>query len=588
MTLVSITEEGDDKRRWLRRSLFGGLAVLFVLYVAGFLLTGARMPANATIAGVDVGGMSPSAAKVELDKALTPKLDDEIVFTTVAGKAAKSAYRSSLDLGFKPSSIGLSFDLQRSIDEAGGKRSFNPVKMVGLLFGDHAFAPVVDADKSQARDFVDGLGDLINVDVIEAQITYKHAKPIAREPVAGLIVDQDKTIEAAKAAYLVATKPVTIPTLVVEPAVDSAGLAKAMTEIGRPAVSGPITLHVGKKDVPLAPSAFAPALVIAVKDGALAPYIDPKKLEKPLTDSTTGIGSKAVDASYKIEGNKATVIPSKVGLGLQPKEMATQLIPVLSKTGGERSLEIKAKAVEPDFTTDEANKLGIKTRISSFTTYYPPAAYRDTNQSRAAQLIDGTIIKPGQTFSFNNTVGERTKANGFVIGTVINGGVFREEQGGGVSQVVTTTYNAAFFGGLTDIEHHPHDLYISRYPVGREATVYWGSLDLRFRNDTKYGVLIRANVVKSAGRPQGATTVSMFSTKVWDIKAGLSAKSHIREPAVRYDPTDRCVPQAPSIGFDVDVYRYFYRGGVKVKTETDTAHYRATDDVRCRENPKKN
>ncbi|MGZ8769876.1 MAG: VanW family protein [Aeromicrobium sp.] len=560
----------------LRRSLLGGLLALGLLYLAGYFLTGARMPANATIAGIDVAGMSPSAARSTLDKKLAPKLDDPITMD-----------HKSISVDFSPRDIGLSVDLERSVDQAGGQRSWNPGTMFGLLFGENDHAPAIDVDRSKMKDALDSLGEAINNDVIEAQITFNDDKPVQRPPRAGLVVDRDATVNAIGDAYLVTKEPVEVPTNVVRPAVDAAGLAKAMDEFAKPAVSAPVRLSVGTKTVPLPPSAYSPALIVRVEDGELKPWIDPRKLAKPLTDSTTGIGKKAVDATVRIEGDKPVVVPSKMGIGLQPKELAKTLIPVLTKTGDDRELEIETKAVEPETTTDEVKKLGIKTKVGSFTTNYPPAEYRDINQSRAAELINGTIVKPGETFSFNDTVGERTTANGFVVGTVINGGVFREEQGGGVSQVVTTTYNAAFFAGLTDVEHHPHDLYISRYPVGREATVYWGNLDLKFRNDTKYGVLVRAYVKKAAGRPQGATTVEMWSTKVYDIKAGLSDKRRIRKPVLRYDPTDKCVAQSPSKGFDVDVFRYFYQNGKKVKTETDTARYRATDEVRCEERPKK-
>ncbi len=145
----------------------------------------------------------------------------------------------------------------------------------------------------------------------------------------------------------------------------------------------------------------------------------------------------------KIENGKPVVVPGKEGVGLQPEEMAQKLLPVIDKTGDERKVAIKAKVVDPLFTTEDAKALKINERISSFMTKFPYAEYRNINQSRAAALINGTIVKPGETFSFNKTVGERTVANGFVSGTVINGGVFREELGGGVSQVVTTTYNAA-------------------------------------------------------------------------------------------------------------------------------------------------
>jgi vancomycin resistance protein YoaR len=154
--------------------------------------------------------------------------------------------------------------------------------------------------------------------------------------------------------------------------------------------------------------------------------------------------------------------------------------------------------------------------------------------------------------------------------------------------VATTSYNAGFFGGMVDVEHHPHAFYISRYPVGREATVYWGSLDMRFKNPTKYGVLIRAYVVPSTPSSAGQMHVELWSTKVWDIKAGVSAKRNARSPGTQYDDTDKCVPQGAVAGFDIDVYRNFYRPGssVKVKTETRTANYQAADHVICGKKPK--
>ena len=164
-----------------------------------------------------------------------------------------------------------------------------------------------------------------------------------------------------------------------------------------------------------------------------------------------------------------------------------------------------------DFRTADARKLRIREQVSAFTTYFPHAAYRNTNIGRAAELVDGTILEPGETFSLNDTVGERTRANGFTKGFVIEDGVYKEDLGGGVSQMATTTFNAMFFAGLKDIEHKTHSFYIDRYPVGREATVAWGSVDLRFQNDTPYGVLITAAVTPEhalvAGRGDRADVV---------------------------------------------------------------------------------
>lgn len=572
-------EEAGPERgppRWPRRLVIALVTVAAVLYVGGYLLTGTRMPANASIGGVDVSGKSPSAAREAVDRAFTPRVDDPIKLT----------YRKTR-FHIDPKDAGLAFDLDRSIDRSGGRRSWNPADMAALFFGNHRSAPALDVDQAKLDGVIGSIGESVKREVVEAQITFPDAKPKARQPRPGIVVARADAATVIRRTYLVSDKPVAVPTAVVEPVVDAEGLAEELRSFAVPAVSGPVTLEVGKKQVSLPVTAYAPALVVRVEDNRLQPFIDAKKLAKPLTSSTTGIGEKAVDATVRIRNGKPVVIPGKQGVGLQPEEMATKLIPALSETGKDRAVQIDAKVVEPLVTTADAKAWKITERISSFVTMFPYAEYRNINQGRAAEIMNGTILEPGETFSFNGTVGERTRANGFTIGTVINEGVFREELGGGVSQVATTTYNAGFFGGMDDVEHHPHAFYISRYPVGREATVYFGSLDLRFRNPTKYGVLIRAYVVNSTPSSVGQMHVELWSTKVWEVKAGQSARRNFREPGTQYDDTDKCVPQEPIQGFDVDIYRTFYKSGNKVRSETDTATYQAADKVICGKDPKK-
>jgi len=105
--------------------------------------------------------------------------------------------------------------------------------------------------------------------------------------------------------------------------------------------------------------------------------------------------------------------------------------------------------------------------------------------------LDGTLVRPGGTFSLNTAIGERTVERGFRPAPVIIGTEFAEEVGGGTSQVATTAFNAAWEAGLRISERNPHSLYISRYQLGRDATVYWPSLDLRFVNDTKSWILVK-------------------------------------------------------------------------------------------------
>ena len=254
------------------------------------------------------------------------------------------------------------------------------------------------------------------------------------------------------------------------------------------------------------------------------------------------------------------------------------MITVLPKTSG-RVATVALSTVQPKLTTDKANTLGIKEVVGTFTTHYPYAAYRLQNIHRAADLINGKTLLPGEIFSLNQTVGERTAANGFAIGFIINNGKFEKDFGGGTSQVATTTFNAAFFAGLKIIEHKAHSLYISRYPAGREATVAWPDLDLKFQNDSGHAVVIITSYTSST------VTVTIWGTKIYDIESESGPRYHETGFATQYDPTPTCLPEGGVDGFDIDVTRVFKQGGVVVKREPFHTHYAPTPQIYCRAAP---
>jgi vancomycin resistance protein YoaR len=247
-------------------------------------------------------------------------------------------------------------------------------------------------------------------------------------------------------------------------------------------------------------------------------------------------------------------------------------------------MRVPATVVDADFSTADARKLKIREQVSTFTTYFPYAEYRNTNIGRAGELINGTVLKPGETFSLNDTVGERTAANGFTTGFIISNGIFAEDLGGGVSQMATTTFNAMFFAGLKDVEHKTHSFYIDRYPVGREATVAWGSVDLRFENDTPYGVLIDAHVTPSTPSAQGVVTVSMYSTKYWDVTTSTGDRYNFVGPATRTLSGPDCYPNTGYDGFDINVMRYFKKPGDSNLDHQEKfhTHYIPSDTVICK------
>jgi vancomycin resistance protein YoaR len=554
-------------------ALAGVVVLLGGLYTAGVVFLGARVPQGTDVAGVDIGGLEGPEARARLGEAMDERAARPI-------RLVADGHRIAVD----PGVAGLAVDVDATVAAAGGSRTWNPIRMVDVLFGAEDVDPVLDVDEAALAAQVDEVAGQMDEETVEAAVSFARdgSRDVTR-PEAGLAVDREATARALTDAFVAGEHEAELPVDVVEPGVSAGELDTALRELAEPAVSGPIRLELGRQSARLRVAQFAPALTLQVEGGELVPVFDTDLLARGLERFREQIGSAPRDATVKLQGGEPVVVPDRPGLGLEAPDVATAIAPVLSATGDARRAKVGTSVAEADFTTEDAEALEITEPVSSFVTYFPYAEYRNVNQGRAAELITGTVLKPGETFSFNDTVGERTVENGFVAGTIISDGVFREDLGGGVSQVVTTTYNAAFFAGLEDVEHKPHSFYIDRYPVGREATVAWPTVDLKFRNNTPYGVLIEAWVVDSTPSSQGEMHVRLWSTKHWDIEAGLSDRYAFTSPGTRYDPTDECVATSGYGGFTVDVLRYVRRVGSDelLRTEKDTVVYTPADTVIC-------
>ena len=177
--------------------------------------------------------------------------------------------------------------------------------------------------------------------------------------------------------------------------------------------------------------------------------------------------TKPKDATVRLVNGRPKVVAAVNGTEVAADDLKKAVEPALTETGDERTVDVELSGAKAKFSTDGRAASSASSEVTGqFTTHFPYAAYRNINIGRAAELINGTLLKPGETFSLNGIVGERTAANGFVEGYIIQGGKFKKELGGGVSQSATTTFNAMFFAGLKDIQHQPHTLYIDRYPAG--------------------------------------------------------------------------------------------------------------------------
>ena len=541
-------------------------------YVGGYALAGDTVPRKATVAGVAIGGLSSADAKTRLTEQLGPKQTAAVTLT--AGEKSAS---------FDPVTAGLSLDIPGTVAATGVGRSWSPVHIVRVLTGGADVAPVVVVDKPALDKAIATAATSLDVGAADAAVRYEGTTPVRTPATSGIAVDQTATADAIVGAFGIEST-VAAPSNVTEPAVTTEQADAVVSGWATHAVAGPVTLDTSKGKFAITPADIASSTTFSLVNGTFGGQVDYAKLLASATSEVSALQlGLSVDAKISLDASgKPAITPSKDGLTITPEKLAAAMGPLLAKPANQKTGSVEATVAKAAFTTEQAQALGIKEVVGEFTTYYPHAAYRNNNLGKAAAGINGSLLKPGDTFSLNKTLGERTAANGYVDGYVIQGGALVKEVGGGVSQSATTTYNAMFFAGLKDVEHHPHTFYIDRYPAGREATVYYGALDLRFQNDTQYGVYIQAYIKASTPSTKGSITVRMWSTKVWDeVRATDPVKTNFTEPATRVSTDPKCEPQGANQGFDVSYTRQFIRWGKVTREEKFSWHYAPEDKITC-------
>ncbi|MFJ7265275.1 VanW family protein [Streptomyces sp. NPDC099050] len=554
----------------------GGAAVLGFggLYAAGLLLAGDDVAAGTKVRGVDIGGMSRAEARQTLNRALGPSASAPLELRI--GERTERA---------QPAALGLSLDTGATVDRAARSGS-DPVSVIGRLFssGDPAVEPVVRLDEKAARSALDGLAAKTRQEVREGSVSFQKGKAKAVAPVAGSDLDVNGALGVLRSSATrpAGGEPVVLPAKSTQPRIGQQETERALKEFAEPAVSAPVTLTVQGKRIPVGPAVLAKHLTL--KDdgqGRLAPGLDAKalladpELTGPLRQATPG----PVEAKLRTDSAGAVSVAEEGRAGRRVAEegLSAAVLPLLTRAGAaERTVEVATEEVQPKLTGNTVGQLGIKEEVSSFTVDFEKAPYRTTNIGRAAELINGSLVLPDETWSFNRRVGERTKENGFVDGLIINNGQYEKAAGGGVSAVATTVFNAMFFSGVKPVEYGAHSFYIERYPEGREATVAWGSLDLRFTNDSGKALYIQAEATDTS------ITITFLGTKKYDeIRAAKGTRTNVKPPATRTDTGPKCEPQSPLEGFDVAVDRVFVQGGQEVKRETMKTRYTPRDSVTC-------
>lgn len=213
--------------------------------------------------------------------------------------------------------------------------------------------------------------------------------------------------------------------------------------------------------------------------------------------------------------------------------------------------------------------------MSSYTTHFTPGEPRVRNIELAAEILDGHIVAPGRTFSFNGVVGPRTRGRGYVPAPAIMGSRLVKDVGGGICQVSSTLFNAVFRAGLDIRRSRAHTMYMPEYPEGREAAVSYPALDFRWRNDTGHPVRIQVGYTASS------LTVSLYGERRYEVRSKTSERYGIRPYRSGVGRGRECVPMAGRKGFKIDVWRTLLDDGRRVRREKFHTEYRPQPKVKC-------
>jgi len=552
------------------------LAACALLYAGDLLLAGGEVPRNTTVGDVSIGGLSRDAAAALLEDELASPISAPR--DIVAGDAT-----GSLNSG----AAGIELDVDRSVAVA-AKQPLNPFTRLVSLFINREVPPVLAVDEELLDGAIAEFADSTDRPPVEGAITFDGIQPVAVDPVSGLALDR----AGAATAFVDAIRadpaergdgPIELPVDEIAVTITADEVQEALDTIAGPALAAPIQVIAPVGGAAAGAIAEVPVTAIAASlrftpdsNGRLEAMIDPTALSAAMGELFAPFTTPPQDARFEIVDGAITVVPSVDGTGIDMALLSEAMVEVLPLPAP-RQVEAPLGAAPAALTTEAANALGIVEVVSTFTTNYTSSA-SGQNMKVVAADVQGAIVLPGETFSLNDFTGPRTEAQGYVPAGVIISGEFQTAVGGGVSQFATTTFNAVFFAGLEDIYHKPHSYYISRYPPGREATVFYDSVDLVFRNDQSTGIYIQ-----TAWAP-GSLTVTFWGTKQVDVDSVSSERYNYRSPPTQEKPDDgSCEASDGSTGFDITVTRIFKQLGTETVTRTEEfdTRYNAQPRVVC-------
>ena len=473
-------------------ALLGALALLVGLVFAG---SAAKLAPGVRIAGVDVGGLTSSQARVLLARRAAALANTPVVFT-----AGNRTWK------LRPAQLGVTIDVAGAVAAARkqgeGFGPFRGFRRLDVRFFGADVEPAVRVWNTALSLELQRLASDVDRAPKEASIRLAGLRPVIVPARTGAVLDRKEAAQVlVRGLSSFERAPLGLPVHVAVPRVTALALAPAAAQI-RTALSAPVRLQFGPTRWRLSRYRVA-SLLEPPHDGSRRLRIAGDGADAYFVKLSARVGEAPVDARFAVDGAKVWIVPGKPGTALDVPATAKNLLAAtLSPTV--RVADVVVGAQQPARSTADLKAMGVTGLVSSYETFFGGVPNRIHNVQVVSHLVDDQLIAPGKEWSFNGATGARTADKGFLEAPVIINGELQTGLGGGVCQVSTTVFNTAYEAGLKITERTNHALYISHYPQGRDATVDYPNVDLKFVNDTDHWLLLRTFVSSSS------LTVSLY------------------------------------------------------------------------------
>ena len=568
------------RRRLVPAACAAGAAALLLAWGGIAWWTTQHIASGTSVSGVDVSGLGPQEARERISKGVGDRLAQPVTLTVGQGSAE-----------LVPAGSGVSVDAKASVKKLTGF-TLNPVTLAQRLGGQRTDA-VIRIDAPTLRGALEDRVDTMANGAVSATVTLEGAKPVTTPASNGVGLDVDASLKQLS-TWPLGQKTIAMAEGTAVPAITDEEATKFVDGTLTPLLSSGLTVDGQGAGAPGksagAAAAFSPEdtagmLKISSEGGTLSATFDSTALHDAVVARIGQVETPAQNATWKIDGS-ATGAPKarpQYVASAQGKVIDTAALSASLLKAGTSATDVAGRTValpmvvaEPTVTTPQ-NEWGISEMVGEYATPYNSGdAPRTQNLTRGAELVNGTVVKPGEVFSLEKVLGEVDYEHGFADAGVISNGQHVDSLGGGLSQVATTVFNAGFEAGMDDTEHHAHQYYFDRYPAGREATLWTGKLDVKFTNSTSNSVLVQAWLDGEQ------IHVRMWSTKYYDVSITSSDRFNFRPVTTERKSGPGCEPYSGgNPGFDITITRSRKHDGKALPDDVLTTQYAADNDIVC-------